>query len=129
MPGVATVAAVRLSGLNFHSLHWLPPQIQDLNVGIVALVVNVIVLVAVSSSIWLLCALARGRRQSARRGEDKRRIRREPLGLQSAATFNACSGPPSFFSCRMSLATSVSSQSRKVAIFGCAATAFGQTIQ
>ena len=46
--GVATVAAVSLSGANFHKLAWLPPQIQDLNIGIVALVVNVIVLIVVS---------------------------------------------------------------------------------
>ena len=46
--GVATVAAVSLSGLNFHKLAWLPPEIQDLNIGIVALAVNVIVLIVVS---------------------------------------------------------------------------------
>ena len=46
--GVATVAAVSLSGMNFHKLAWLPPEIQDLNIGIVALVVNVIVLIVVS---------------------------------------------------------------------------------
>ncbi len=36
--GVATVAVVSLTGANFHTLPWLPPQIQDLNIGIVALV-------------------------------------------------------------------------------------------
>jgi SSS family solute:Na+ symporter len=46
--GVATVAAVSLSGVNFHKLAWLPPEIQDLNIGIVALAVNFIVLVIVS---------------------------------------------------------------------------------
>ena len=46
--GVATVAIVSLTGANFHTLSWLPPEIQDLNIGIVALVVNVVVLVVVS---------------------------------------------------------------------------------
>jgi SSS family solute:Na+ symporter len=46
--GVATVAAVSLTGTNFHTLSWLPPQIQDLNIGIVALAVNFIVLIVVS---------------------------------------------------------------------------------
>src|SRR5215469_13343549 len=46
--GVATVAAVSLSGMNFHKLAWLPPAIQDLNIGIVALVFNFIVLIVVS---------------------------------------------------------------------------------
>jgi SSS family solute:Na+ symporter len=46
--GVATVAAVTLSGANFHKVPWLPGPIQDLNIGIVALAVNVIVLVLVS---------------------------------------------------------------------------------
>jgi solute:Na+ symporter, SSS family len=46
--GVATVATVSLSGANFHKLAWLPPQIQDLNIGIVALFVNVVVLAVVS---------------------------------------------------------------------------------
>jgi SSS family solute:Na+ symporter len=46
--GVATVAAVSLTGTNFHTLRWLPPQIQDLNIGIVALAVNFIVLIVVS---------------------------------------------------------------------------------
>jgi len=46
--GVATVAAVTLSGANFHKLPWLPAPIQDLNIGIVALAVNVILLVLVS---------------------------------------------------------------------------------
>ncbi|MGH6681826.1 MAG: hypothetical protein ACREDL_23480 [Bradyrhizobium sp.] len=34
--GVATVAAVSLTGSDFHKLSWLPSQIQDLNIGIVA---------------------------------------------------------------------------------------------
>jgi solute:Na+ symporter, SSS family len=46
--GVATVAAVTLSGANFHKVPWLPGPIQDLNIGIVALAVNVIVLILVS---------------------------------------------------------------------------------
>jgi len=46
--GVATVAAVSLTGTNFHTLSWLPPQIQDLNIGIVALAVNCVVLIVVS---------------------------------------------------------------------------------
>jgi SSS family solute:Na+ symporter len=47
--GVGTVAALSLSGAkNFQALSWLPPQVQDLNIGIVALVVNVVVLVVVS---------------------------------------------------------------------------------
>jgi len=46
--GVATVAAVSLSGASLHKLAWLPAQIQDLNIGIIALVVNFIVLVVVS---------------------------------------------------------------------------------
>jgi SSS family solute:Na+ symporter len=46
--GVATVAAVSLTGTNFHTLPWLPPQIQDLNIGIVALAVNFVVLIVVS---------------------------------------------------------------------------------
>jgi SSS family solute:Na+ symporter len=46
--GVATVAAVSLTGVNFHSLHWLPAPVQDFNIGIVALAVNFIVLVVVS---------------------------------------------------------------------------------
>jgi solute:Na+ symporter, SSS family len=46
--GVATVAVVSLTGANFHSLSWLPPEIQDINIGIVALVVNVVVLIVVS---------------------------------------------------------------------------------
>ena len=47
LAGVATVAAISLSGANFHHVAWLPPQVQDLNIGIVALAVNVIVLVVV----------------------------------------------------------------------------------
>jgi SSS family solute:Na+ symporter len=46
--GVATVAAVSLSGANFHKLAWLPAQVQDLNIGIVALVANFVVLIVVS---------------------------------------------------------------------------------
>ena len=46
--GVATVAAVSLSGLDFHALSWLPAPIQDINVGIIALAVNFVVLIAVS---------------------------------------------------------------------------------
>jgi SSS family solute:Na+ symporter len=46
--GVATVAVVSLSGMNFHKLPWLPAPIQDLNIGIVALTLNVIVLIVVS---------------------------------------------------------------------------------
>jgi len=46
--GVATVAAVTLSGANFRKLPWLPAAVQDLNIGIVALAVNFVVLVGVS---------------------------------------------------------------------------------
>jgi SSS family solute:Na+ symporter len=47
--GVGTVAALSLSGTkNFQALSWLPPQVQDLNIGIVALAVNFIVLIVVS---------------------------------------------------------------------------------
>ena len=47
--GVATVAGISLTGSNFHTLlPWLPPQFQDLNIGIVALAVNFVVLVLVS---------------------------------------------------------------------------------
>jgi solute:Na+ symporter, SSS family len=35
------------------TLHWLPPQVQDLNSGIVALVVNVVLLVVVGLSMRL----------------------------------------------------------------------------
>ena len=48
LAGVATVAIVSLSGLNLHKLAWLPPPVQDLNIGIIALAVNLIVLIAVS---------------------------------------------------------------------------------
>ncbi|MGA7811080.1 sodium:solute symporter family protein [Bradyrhizobium sp.] len=51
--GVATVAAVSLTGANFHTLPWLPAQIQDLNIGIVALAVNFVVLIAVSLAMRL----------------------------------------------------------------------------
>ncbi|SFJ87388.1 sodium:solute symporter [Bradyrhizobium sp. Gha] len=47
--GVATVAIVSLTGVNFHKLPWLPPEIQDLNIGIVALIVNFFVLIVVSA--------------------------------------------------------------------------------
>ncbi|MBR0798495.1 sodium:solute symporter [Bradyrhizobium jicamae] len=57
--GVATVAAVSLTGANFHKLPWLPVQIQDLNIGIVALAVNVIVLIAVSLTMRAAAAPAR----------------------------------------------------------------------
>jgi SSS family solute:Na+ symporter len=56
--GVATVAAVSLTGANFHKLAWLPPQIQDLNIGIVALAVNFIVLIVVSLAMRLAAAPA-----------------------------------------------------------------------
>jgi solute:Na+ symporter, SSS family len=46
--GVATVAVVSLTGANLHTLPWLPPEVQDLNIGIIALAVNFVVLVAVS---------------------------------------------------------------------------------
>jgi SSS family solute:Na+ symporter len=48
--GVATVAAVSLTGANLHTLAWLPAQVQDLNIGIVALAVNFIVLIVVSQA-------------------------------------------------------------------------------
>jgi solute:Na+ symporter, SSS family len=51
--GVATVAALSLTGANLHTLSWLPPQVQDLNIGIVALAVNFIVLIAVSLAMRL----------------------------------------------------------------------------
>jgi len=46
--GVATVAVVSLTGVNFHKLAWLPAEIQDLNIGIVALAANFVVLIVVS---------------------------------------------------------------------------------
>jgi len=46
--GVATVAVISLTGTDLHKLSWLPPHIQDLNIGIVALVVNCVVLIVVS---------------------------------------------------------------------------------
>lgn len=47
--GVATVAAVSLTGANFHTLlPWAPTQFQELNIGIVALAVNFVVLILVS---------------------------------------------------------------------------------
>ncbi|WP_369722225.1 sodium:solute symporter [Bradyrhizobium sp. LLZ17] len=48
LAGVATVAIVSLTGLNLHKLSWLPTEVQDLNIGIIALAVNFIVLIAVS---------------------------------------------------------------------------------
>jgi solute:Na+ symporter, SSS family len=57
--GVATVAAVSLTGANFHTLPWLPPQVQDLNIGIVALAVNFIVLIVVSLAMRLAAAPSR----------------------------------------------------------------------
>ena len=56
--GVATVAAVSLTGANFHTLPWLPAQVQDLNIGIVALAVNFIVLIVVSLAMRLAAAPA-----------------------------------------------------------------------
>ncbi|MGY4512378.1 sodium:solute symporter family protein [Bradyrhizobium sp. USDA 3650] len=58
LAGIATVAFVSLTGLNFHKLPWLPPQVQDLNIGIVALAVNLIVLIAVSLGMRLAAAPA-----------------------------------------------------------------------
>ncbi|MET4292392.1 SSS family solute:Na+ symporter [Bradyrhizobium sp. LB8.2] len=57
--GAATVAVTSLTGVNFHAVSWLPPQIQDLNVGIVALALNFIVLIAVSSATRVTAAPAR----------------------------------------------------------------------
>lgn len=57
--GVATVAAISLTGVNFHSLSWLPAPVQDLNIGIVALAVNFIVLVVVSLATRLAAEPAR----------------------------------------------------------------------
>jgi SSS family solute:Na+ symporter len=54
--GVATVAITNLTGVNFHEMSWLPPQIQDLNIGIVALAVNFIVLIAVSLAMRVTAA-------------------------------------------------------------------------
>jgi len=56
--GVATVAALSLTGANLHTLSWLPPQVQDLNIGIVALAVNFVVLIAVSMAMRLAAAPA-----------------------------------------------------------------------
>ena len=56
--GVATVAAVSLTGANFHTLPWLPAQVQDLNIGIVALAVNFVVLIVVSLAMRLAAAPA-----------------------------------------------------------------------
>ena len=57
--GVATVAVISLTGANFHTLSWLPPEIQDLNIGIVALAVNVVVLIVVSLATRSAAAPAR----------------------------------------------------------------------
>ncbi len=57
--GVATVAAISLSGANFHKLAWLPPPVQDLNIGIVALAVNFIVLIVVSLAMRFSASPAR----------------------------------------------------------------------
>jgi solute:Na+ symporter, SSS family len=57
--GVATVATVSLTGANFHTLPWLPAELQDLNIGIVALAVNFIVLIVVSLAMRLAVAPAR----------------------------------------------------------------------
>lgn len=46
--GVATVAFVSLSGASLQTLAWLPPELRDINIGIVALAVNFVVLLAVS---------------------------------------------------------------------------------
>jgi solute:Na+ symporter, SSS family len=51
--GVSTVAAVSLTGANLHTLPWLPAQVQDLNIGIVALAVNFVVLILVSLAMRL----------------------------------------------------------------------------
>jgi SSS family solute:Na+ symporter len=59
LAGVATVAAVSLTGANLHALHWLPAPVQDLNIGIIALVVNVVVLIAVSLAMRASAAPAR----------------------------------------------------------------------
>jgi solute:Na+ symporter, SSS family len=48
LAGVATVAVVSLTGANLHALKWLPSEVQDLNIGIVALAVNFAVLIVVS---------------------------------------------------------------------------------
>ncbi|MCK1367826.1 MULTISPECIES: sodium:solute symporter [unclassified Bradyrhizobium] len=48
LAGVSTVAVVSLTGANFHAVSWLPSQVQDLNIGVVALAVNVAVLCVVS---------------------------------------------------------------------------------
>jgi solute:Na+ symporter, SSS family len=63
--GVATVAAISLTHTTIGTLFpALPPQIKELNVGIVALVVNVVVLVAVSA-VAKLTAASRGPAQVA----------------------------------------------------------------
>jgi solute:Na+ symporter, SSS family len=50
---------VSLTGANFHTLPWLPAQIQDLNIGIVALAVNFVVLILVSLAMRLAATPAR----------------------------------------------------------------------
>jgi solute:Na+ symporter, SSS family len=57
--GVSTVAVVSLTGANFHTLPWLPAQVQDLNIGIVALAVNFVVLILVSLAMRLAAVPAR----------------------------------------------------------------------
>jgi len=63
LAGVATVAIVSLTGANFHRLSWLPPQVQDLNIGIVALAVNFIVLIVVSMAMRIAKAPAQASAQ------------------------------------------------------------------
>ena len=57
--GTSTVAVVSLTGVNFHTLPWLPAQVQDLNIGIVALAVNFVVLILVSLAMRLAATPAR----------------------------------------------------------------------
>ena len=64
--GVATVAAVSLTGANFHTLPWLPAQLQDLNIGIVALTLNFIVLIVVSLATRLAKATAHAAAEQVR---------------------------------------------------------------
>jgi SSS family solute:Na+ symporter len=64
--GVSTVAVVSLTGANFHTLPWLPAQLQDLNIGIVALALNFIVLIVVSLAMQLVVAPARAATEQVR---------------------------------------------------------------
>ena len=57
--GVSTVAVVSLTGANLHTLPWLPAQVQDLNIGIVALAVNFVVLILVSMATRVAATPAR----------------------------------------------------------------------